>query len=75
MFYEAVLTLEFEHEFCKKKFMIKKKSLNNTTVFHGYNSGSCWASSYLRLKTAHQGLPYSLRVGQKLSPRNSKFTL
>lgn len=41
MFYEAVLTLEFEHEFCKKKFMIKKKSLNNTTVFHGYNSGSC----------------------------------
>lgn len=39
MFYEAVLTLEFEHGFCKKKFMIKKKIIEQYyCLFYGYNS-------------------------------------
>lgn len=42
IFYEAVLTLEFEHGFCKKKFMIKKKIIKQYyCLFSGYNSGSC----------------------------------
>lgn len=42
MFYEMVLTLEFEHGFCKKKFMIKKKIIKQYyCLFYGYNSGSC----------------------------------
>lgn len=53
MFYGEVLTLEFEHGFCKKK-LTGKKSLNNTTdCFINTNNGSC----SLRLKTRYQRLP------------------
>lgn len=71
MFYGEVLTLEFEHGFCKKKLTGGKKSLNNTT--------GCFIDTIMVISGLKQGikdyLQYSLHPCERHSQHNSKLLI